>query len=220
MFKNNKTIKILFYTVLFLTILFATANITTEQASNEEIADAELAEKPITQVTHNNLTVSINGISVDKTKGKTDIVSCINLPDNSDWLPYAILYDGSEKIYAEQMILIDYKNPETAESSYRCYHFIFPKAIIEKSVKFTIEKLETTIPENLTKEMCEKAQEKISKEHQTFAFSCELGDHNIGFEIAEKPKDMSDEEAYFLINQALTNTVKGPWEMDVENSSD
>lgn len=216
MFKNNKTIKILFYAMLFLAIFFVTANITTEQAANEEITDAELTEKPIVQVTHNNLTVSVNGISVDKEKKKTDIVSCINLPDNSDWLPYAIINDGSEKVHAEQMILIDYKNPETAASSHRCYHFIFPKAVTGKSVKFTIEKLETTIPESLTEEMCKSAQAKISKEHPTFVFSCELGNHSIGFEITEKPKDMSDAEAYFLINQALTNTINGPWEMDVE----
>lgn len=220
MFKNNKTIKIVFYLLVFLAVVFATASITTEQAANDEVMNAELAKEPIVQVTHNNLTVSVNGISVDKTKGKTDIVSCINLPDNSDWLPYTIINDGLDEIYAEQMILIDYKNPETAESSYRCYHFIFPKAVTGKSVKFTIEKLETTIPENLTEEMCKNAQEKISKEHPTFAFSCELGDHSIGFKIAEKPKDMSDEEAYFLINQALTNTMNGPWEMDVEIPSD
>ncbi len=216
MLQTNKTIKIVFYALVFLVVVFVTASITTEKAVNDEVINAELAKEPIAQVTHNNLTVSVNGISVDKTKGKTDIVSCIDLPDNSDWLPYAIIYDGSEKIQAEQMILIDYKNPETAASSHRCYHFIFPKTVTGKSVKFAIEKLETTIPENLTEEMCGEAQEKISKEYSTFMFSCKLGDHSMQYEIVQKPKDMDDEEAFFLIHQALTNTMNGPWEMDVE----
>lgn len=216
MLQNNKTLRVFSYAVVFLIVFFATAGITTEQAADDEVLIAEPMNKPIASVVHNDLTVSVNGISTDKTKEKTDIVSCIDLPDNSDWLPYANIYDGLEKIQAEQMILIDYKNPETAASSHRCYHFIFPKVVTGKSVKFTIEKLETTVPESLTEEMCQGAQEKISKEYPEFVFSCTLGDHSIAYDLVEKPKNMNDAEAYFLINQALTNTMNGPWEMEVE----
>jgi hypothetical protein len=211
MLKNNKKIRIVSYSLTFLAILFATINVTQALATRDEGV-----EKPLGIVTHNNLSMSVNQISVDGIEGKTDIVSCVDLPDNSDWLPYATIYDGSETIQAEELKLVNYKNPETSESSHRCYHFIFPKAVTSKSVIFTIEKLQTTIPELLTQEMCSNVQNKIRNRYPTFTFSCEIGDHGVGYKITNRPKDMAESQAYPLIREALTNTMNGPWKMDVE----
>ncbi len=216
MLSKNKLVKISLYLLVFLAFFWGTANITAGQAAQNETPSPELVGKPIARNIHNNLTVSVNKISLDSANNKTDIVSCVDLPNNSDWLPYAVIYDGLEKIPAEQLILIDYKNPETTRSSHRCYHFIFSKAVASESVKFTIEKLQTTIPETITSEMCNNAQEKIKREHSSFVFSCVISDHMMAYEITSTPKEMSEAEAYLLINDALTDTVNGPWEMDVK----
>ena len=210
MLGNNKKIKITIYSLVFLAVFVSTTNITKALAIRNE-----LVGKPIGQVTHNGLSVSVNQISVDKLKETTEIVACINLPDNSDWLPYATIYDGLEAIQNEQLKLVNYKDPETSESSYRCYHFIFPKAVTSKSVRFTIEKLQTTIPEIITQEMCASAQDKIRKEYPNFVYSCEIGNHGLGYKIVEIPKYMTETQASGLINDALTDTVNGPWEIDV-----
>jgi len=164
----------------------------------------------------NDVTVSVEEIVVDKAKGKTEIVACLDLPDNGDWIPYASIFDGSEKIYSEQMMLVDYKNPETAETNHRCYRFIFPKAVTSQSVRFSIENLQTDIPENITEEICAEAQEKIRQEYPNFAFSCDVGNHSLDFEITEKPEGMGDEEAHLLIAQALTDIVNASLAVDVE----
>lgn len=211
MLQNNRSaIKILLFALSFLAVFLTTANLTTAFANRDEFVP-----KPMAQVTHNKLSASLNKISIDKAKGKTDIVSCVDLPDNSDWLPHATIDDGSEIIQAEQLILINYKKPETSASSHRCYHFIFPKAVTKKSVKFTIEKMQTTIPENLTQEMCKEAQNKIWTTYPEFSFSCNIGDHGIGYTLIELPQNMDEIQAYALVNEALTSTVLGPWEMNV-----
>lgn len=203
-------IKTVFYSLCFLGVFLATTNLTIALATKDEFVS-----KPITGVTYNNVHATVNKVTVNKVKEKTDIVSCVDLPNNSDWLPYTTITIGEETISAEQMILINYKKPETSASSHRCYHFIFPKAVTSKTVKFTINKLQTTIPESLTQEMCNDAQNKIQVTYPDFSFSCNIGDHGIGLKLNETPQGMNDAEAHFLINDALTNTVSGPWEMNV-----
>ena len=209
---NNKklAIKTSLNVLFFLAVFLSTANLTTAFATRDEFV-----AKPIAQVAHNGVSVSINGVAVDKVKGKTDIVSCVDLPDNSDWIPYSTIYDGSEVIQAEEMKLINYKKPETSASSHRCYHFIFPKDVTKKSIKFTIEKIQTTVPESLTQEMCNDAQNKILTTYSDFLFSCNIGDHGVGYSLIELPENMDESRAYTLVNEALTNTVLGPWKMDI-----
>lgn len=76
-----------------------------------------------------------------------------------------------------------------------------------------IQKLQTPIPESLTQGDCDRALEKIKMSYADFSFSCNLGDHGIGFNYQKLPANMTSDQAGTLISDALTETVTGPWEL-------
>ncbi len=170
-------------------------------------------QSPIQSVSANEVTVSLMSVNVESSRVEPTI--CIDLPDNGDWLPYAYVEIEKERIPADVVTLANAKNPETYQNSYRCYEFGFPAEVpggIEE-VKIVVEKLETSLPEFLTEEMCIQAEKELQVNHPDFAFTCDIGKQGVGFSITGKPKDMTDDEASQLIVGALTDTVEGPWEI-------
>jgi hypothetical protein len=170
-------------------------------------------QNAIQSVSLNDVTVSL--MSVEASDSQVKSQACIELPDNQDWLPYAYLEVKGEQIPVEEVALMNAKNSETYESSYRCYDFSFPTTISGDStkVKFVVEKLQTTLPEFLTEGMCIEAEKEIQITYPDFSFSCDIGKQGIGFSISSKPENMNDDEAYSLIFEALTDKVEGPWEL-------
>ncbi|MGC1377368.1 MAG: hypothetical protein WA821_14145 [Anaerolineales bacterium] len=210
MFKNKWSAKkIMVYVVCFVFLFLLSARVSAIVSASADEANL----KPIAQTTKNGLTVSINKITA--TTAKTDLVSCFDYPSNADWLPHVALYDGANRIAVEEMSLINAKAPATSASNHRCYHLIFPKGLSGKTAKLVVEKLQTTIPESLTQAMCTRAQNKMTQSYPGFSFSCNIGDHGIGFSINKMPKGMNEAQAHDLINNALTNTATGPWELTV-----
>lgn len=210
--KNSITNKIKSYSLHLIALLLLILLVTTIKASAS--ADATKSNSAV-KVEKNGVSVSINKITTNK-KGKTDIVSCFDYPDNDDWLPHVKLNDDTETISLEEGILINPVDPATSASNHRCYHLIFSKELVRgKKVKLVVDKIQTTIPESLTQDMCLDAQKKIQVDYPDFAFSCDIGDHGIGYTITSLPSEMDENQAYGLINDALTKKVDGPWELDV-----
>ncbi|MCC7119540.1 MAG: hypothetical protein IT310_13530 [Anaerolineales bacterium] len=209
--KKLLALKAISYSVWFI-ILFLVASKGYTMAS----AFGDETRLPaISKIEKNGVSVSVNKVTTDRNNGKTDIVACIDLPSNADWLPYAKLKNGSEVITFETTTVIDPIGDDASNSSHRCYRFIFPKELHNKKVILSIEKLQISLPESLTQEMCLEAQNKIQVDYPDFLFSCKIGDHGISYVIDNLPKSMDEIEAYSLINGALTSAVVGPWELDV-----
>jgi len=209
--KNSLVVKIASYSLWFIVLfLVASKGYTMVSAFGDE------TKLPaISKIEKNGVSVSVNKVTTDTNKGKTDIVSCIDLPSNADWLPYAKLKNGTEDIAFETTTVIDPIGGDASNSSYRCYHFIFPKELHNKKVKLSIEKLRISLPESLTHDMCLEAQNKIQVDYPDFMFSCNIGDHGISYTIDNLPKNMDEIQAYSLINDTLTSTLFGPWELDI-----
>jgi len=177
----------------------------------------ETQTKAISSIEKNGVTVTVNSLKTEKTT--TDILSCITLPSNADWIPYAVLQDSSGKTAAMEMQLVNARYAETALSNSRCYHFIFPKGYAEEkqdTILFSIEKIQTTISESLTQNDCEKAQAKLAKSQAGLEFSCILEKQGMRIEIISQPKGIDRNMAHMLAYDSLTETVDGPWNLEVK----
>lgn len=165
--------------------------------------------KVIDQVTNQGVTVSIS--SVVFAEDQTRFVACFDLPSTAAWLPYAVLVDGSSTIVNSKYTILNWEDPKTFEGTYRCYQYtFFGKA--SPAARFVIKKIQTDIPESLTQADCDRALAKIKNSRADFSFSCKFGDHGIGFNI-QRPTGMTNDEAGELITDALTETVRGPWDL-------
>lgn len=154
-------------------------------------------------------------MSVNVESSRVEPTICIDLPDNGDWLPYAYIEIEKDRVPVDVVALVNAKNLDTYQNSHRCYEFGFPTDVPSGvgEVKIVIEKLETSLPEFLTEEMCMQAEKELQVNYPDFAFSCDIGKQGVGFLISNKPKDMTDDQASQLIVGALTDTVEGPWEI-------
>ena len=166
--------------------------------------------KLIDQVTNHGVTVSVNNVEFEQ--DKTRFVACFDLPSPGDWLPYAVLQDDSSTIVNGEYTILNWENAETFEGKHQCYQYtIFGKA--SPSARFVIQKLQIPIPESLAQADCDRALATIKMSYADFSFSCNFGDHGIGFDIQNLPADMTSDQAGKLIVDALTETVDGPWEL-------
>ncbi len=207
---KNKSIKASPQVLLVLAAFLAIALLPIMLAN----AGADPAQQlPIQSVSANGVIVSLVSVKVESSRVEPTI--CIDLPDNGDWLPYAYVEIEKDRVSADVVALANAKNPETYESSRRCYEFGFPADVpggVEE-VKIVVEKLETSLPEFLTEEMCSQAEKELQVDYPDFAFTCDIGKQGIGFLVSSNPKDMTDDQASQLIVGALTDTVEGPWEI-------
>ncbi|MCC6259941.1 MAG: hypothetical protein IT311_03670 [Anaerolineales bacterium] len=166
----------------------------------------------VQSVSANNITASLISVEASATQVKSEI--CIDLPNNGDWLPYASIEIKGESFPADGVTLQNAKDPNTYKNSYRCYEFSFSVSVPSDTteLKINIEKLQINLSESLTTEMCAEAERKIQATYSDFSFSCEFGNHGIGFNILEKPQEMTEDQANQLIFEALTERIEGPWE--------
>ncbi len=212
MFANFRLNKYTFTTLMGLTILGIILLVGYKVASaSSDGANSEV----IDQVTNQGVTVSISSVVFEQ--DQTKFVACFDLPSKTAWLPHAVLIDGSTTIVNSKYTILNWQDPKTFEGTYRCYQYtFFGKA--SPATRFVIEKIQTDIPELLTQADCDRALVKIKMSHADFSFSCKFGDHGIGFDI-QKPTGMTSDEAGALITDALTETVTGPWNLQLSRSS-
>jgi hypothetical protein len=168
--------------------------------------------KPLQQTFQNGVTMSLIGVDVGSPNPEAEI--CIDLPTNQDWLPYASLETAAGKIPAEGVALLSAKDPNTYAGTFRCYRFTFPpqEQAAGGNVKIIVEKIQTTIPEFISDELCNNAREKARAASPNLDFTCVMGSHGGGIQITDKPADWSDEQALGLAYASLVDLVEGPWE--------
>lgn len=154
--------------------------------------------------------------------------ACIQLPDNADWLPVAHLVVDGEKMLTTGWRLLNAKDLATYSASYRCYEFDFLlqvdttdtskplDAVAARQIDFSVEKLVTALPEVITKEDCEKAQQKLRENTAGIAVVCKpAGSGLFAFEVLKKPEAMPDVEVQRVVIEALSRSVTGPWTISI-----
>lgn len=177
--------------------------------------DPTIAE-PLASKRSNGVEVSL--ISFELKDDRTMVTSCIDLPDNQDWIVYTSLSDGKITVSADSMAVIKAKDPETFESSHRCYEFEFPLSLDQTSnaISFSVDKLATTLPEALDQDMCDRALAEIQSTRPEISFACIIDPQGIAFENRSEQGVISDKDLFQLINASLTETVNGPWSLPLE----
>ncbi len=166
---------------------------------------------PLASTTQNG--VSVHLINYRLQAPTTKVFSCLDLPDNQDWIVYASLEFGSTLLNADTMAVVNPKDPETYQSRYRCYEFGFTTPIdpSTQDVKFFIEKISTSLPEAIDQEMCDLARTEIQSTQPDISFDCVIDQNGVAFKNTSTSGTISDEDLFQLINNALTETVDGPW---------
>ncbi len=148
---------------------------------------------------------------------------CIHLPSTENWIPEAGLVVGGQTFPAHGWVLLNSKDAATYISRDRCYRFSFSVPEGARSQAFAAQlvvyKLYTPAPDMPTEEQCARAQQKLQEANTGIKFACRLypDQGSWGYDILEKPQNMSEDQASLLINQAfIEKTAEGPWKFSVE----
>ena len=185
--------------ILFLSVLQTQAAIPTEN------------RETIQESTRNGVTISLKNLDLESEKPVAEI--CIDLPTTEDWLPYLSLQTNAGEMTAEEVALQGVKDPATYSSTLRCYRVTFNgmSKDINGEVTVVVTKIQTTLPEVVSEELCDSGRAKLSVTNPNLDFSCIMSSNGGSIQIVSKPTNMTDQEAHGLVYSALVTTVEGPW---------
>lgn len=190
--------------ILILSVLQTQAAIPTEN------------RKSIQETTQNGVTISLKNLDLELAKPVAEI--CIDLPTTEDWLPYLSLRTSAVEMPVEEVALQSAKDPATYSSTSRCYRVTFNgrSKDINGEVTVVVTKIQTTLPEVVSDELCDSGRAKLSVTSPNVDFSCIMSSNGGSIQIVGKPANMTDQEAFGLVYSALVSTVDGPWAFTVK----
>lgn len=175
-------------------------------------ANEAQSNNDVNQVNRAGVTMSIDSSSFGQ--DSTDVIVCFDLPSTGDWFPDGVLLDGATTIQPLKIVLVNWRDPQTLEGEHRCFQFTFASKI-NPTARIKVNEIKTSIPETLTQADCDRALSKIKQQTPDFTFSCTIDKHGVAFNFSELPQGMTDAQVGNLIEDALTSTVEGPWELPV-----
>lgn len=154
--------------------------------------------------------ISINGDNFRFTGGYFWADVCFDLPSTDDWhLSLPVLKYQDKAIAAYEIGVIEFGD---GKGTQRCEEVSFPlQGETFAEFEITIPSLEVSQTDALD---CDGAQRILDENSANIKISCILEEGYSGYEITDKPKSMTDEEAYAQIGQAflsLVTKVEGPW---------
>lgn len=170
-------------------------------------------------VEENSVILLVKKIYVNPTF--TQVNSCIELPNNKDWIPDASLVDdsGNQTRYAYWKLL-DYKNPLVQSGSYRCYDFFFDgdftKDAIEGELLFVLTEIKTSIPDNLLELRKLSELTKQTLQEQGLRYHIKRNEQSHEIVIDKKPYDLTYEDAVAMVVESLIIRVTGNWSISWE----
>jgi hypothetical protein len=176
-------------------------------------AGGELSISPNQVVVQNGVSATLTSPQVSRSRILATI--CFNLPDTSDWSAYPRIEGQFFESLAGELVNYD---ASTMQSTYRCYLYKFYNSkgfnlSSGQELAIVIDALQTNPPEAITPEMVERANQRLAP--QGVQFTIETQAHAMGFKILAKPENMSEETAYQLIQNALSESIPGPWRFSV-----
>lgn len=146
---------------------------------------------------------------------------CITLPTTADWLPEAALVSQQGRVAADGWEILNFKQSKAWSSANRCYRFTFPATLdLNKVANFQIEveRLVTSLPEVITEAQCNTARNRLATNKSGIAIACTSTPNGYTFEVAQKPADMSIDDAYRTSARAFSDVVEGPWAFNIKTT--
>lgn len=171
---------------------------TLQESSRDE--SSSIAEVNGVEVDASNFRMENNQITVD---------ICFERISEEDWnLSRSSLDIAGSTIWANYWALIDYRYDESGRATHRCDMVTFPfsGAFSAGEVTVVIPRLETSRSEIMD---CPAAMEKLGG--TGIVIECFQTEHSGGYNLLEKPEDMSLEEAHSIASDAFIEVLDGPW---------
>ncbi len=179
---------------------------------------------PTSQASESSASQSVSGFSLSLRKAWRDgkqvnAEVCFSLPDSSDWTIWAAHYEYPGTVMSEfSSAFMSKSESQAGQPAERCDQISFyvpPDADLSASV-LTIESV-GAYPD--ADEYCSlympKIQQTLNDRGIAITLDCPNIDGVASLQIADKPADMSQEEAEQLVFSDEFYTVRGPWSFPV-----
>lgn len=168
-------------------------------------------------VTTNSVTMTLKTFVLNPSYAQALV--CFTMPSPKDWgLSSSVInVQGKDYQFVGFGLLPGAIGKEfTVDSPERCVSLGFdvPYSASEKYVTVNIPFLSTSLPEVITQEMVDRANERLAPEGIQFKYV--TIDHGGYPEITEHPAGMPDTELYPKIFAALADRYDGPWEFRID----
>ncbi len=191
-----------------------------------EIESKNLTWSDSAILTDNGVRVEINRVAVNPSFALLD--ACINYQDHHFWRPIAAILYGGQEAHSTEFIPTfpgyPFDRDSILESTRRCYALIIPFDFPLDSLsafQIGIKQVEVmnTDAGVVTLQECEAAKEQLEKTYSGLHIRCyefEMrGQQQHWFEVLSRPPDISTQEAYEIAESAFTQTISGPWYVEI-----
>ncbi|GEM_PF-6329765 len=144
--------------------------------------------KSIQESTRNGVTISLKNLDLGLEKPVAEI--CIDLPTTEDWLPYPSLQTRAGEMAVEEVALQGAKDPATYSSMSRCYRVIFNgrSKDINGEVTVVVTKIQTTLPEVVSEDLCASGRARLSVTSPNVDFSCTTSSNGGTSKLSASPQ--------------------------------
>ena len=140
------------------------------------------------------------------------------MPTQEDWIVGSdpedtfVIIDG-EKTSLSGFGIIYYRTSYKGGNSHRCDALNFPVANPNiGKMSLTINEFYTSVPEVPD---CAAAQKKLDEAGMGITFTCNSGPGFFGYDITQKPENMSDNDARTIVFDSFSSHAKGPWVFEI-----
>jgi len=194
-----------------------------------ETAGIPLTWSPETKLTGETLDVEINRVTINRSLATLDV--CVIMEDQHSWQPQAALLVGDQEMEAREYLLtVPLNAPDrdtVLNSTRRCFSFLFPSdspmdALEDFQIGVTEVVIDNANPGVVTMAECEAVKNQVEADHPGLEIRCyefeTRGQSQIWFEVLAHPEEISDSEAYTLVESAFKQTLLGPWLVDLQRT--
>jgi hypothetical protein len=180
-----------------------------------------------TQTLHDTLSAStpsqtVNGIEVKHVASYRDgddvwITLCYQQPNGKNWIPgrhpddLYITVDGTSYVMSS-VDLIGFYSPSDSQTIYRCDRFFFNVPVEPQDGIYHLS-LEHLAGDVAKADECPEVQQKLAAENSGIQIEClPDSDGYFSFGIVERPENMTDLEASYVVDNMAGEVISGPWQ--------
>lgn len=161
--------------------------------------------------------------NVQTRKADIQVEMCIDMPNLEPWNPYATLTVDGTVIPNSEVDLINAKDPEVMQTTYRCYLFTFPfstEGSLSGKGVIRLEKLWMELGRGqLTGETLVDVKKRVEKVAPEVDFELvhvsDKGGGGVYFRIISKPEGLSDADVMQLILQMSIDELPTNWQAEI-----
>ncbi|MEN4011666.1 MAG: hypothetical protein ROW48_06500 [Bellilinea sp.] len=153
---------------------------------------------------------------VSLSDGQLTFRLCFEVPFESDWAAdQMVLVAGGREIRDNYAGMLIEGMAEVEGRAMQCSlnRFQLPAGVTASKMQLIVERIANSAAEQPD---CAAAQEKLDAAGAGIKFTCRHEEWSFGYDILEKPADMSELEARRVVSDSFHEVISGPWVFDVE----